>query len=100
MKRAAGQTGFRDGQAPKRRQKDTPSRRAREARRLRERIERTTAERHDAWAEGDLPFRTERLTTDLDRLHADKRVMRRDIYREVPELEGHPVFKGQPRGAR
>lgn len=82
----------------KRKRKDSPSRRARTARLLRERIEATTDERLANWSEGDQPIRTERLTADLDRLHADKRDMRRDIYRDAPELEGYEVRKGVPGG--
>ena len=83
---------------PKRRKrKDTPSDRARDARTLINRIESTTDERHQAWSEGDQPNLTAYTATELERLHGDKRAMRRDIYAEAPQLEGRPVFRGPPR---
>lgn len=75
-----------------------PSSRSRRARRLVQQIEATTLERHAAWSEGAQANRTETLTSDLDHLHDDKRLMRREIYREAPVLEGRPVFKGIPGG--
>lgn len=93
------QSGFRMVKPPKKRkQQDTPSRRTREARRLAERIETTTAERRDAYVETSHPNATEALARNLDDLYRDKRVARRDVYREAPQLEGRPVFKGQPGG--
>lgn len=77
--------------------KNSPSDRARRARRLAERIEGATQERREMRPEAT-PFYVERLTDQLDELHGDKRQMRRDIYREAPDLEGKPVFKGQPGG--
>jgi hypothetical protein len=99
MKRPIAQRGFPNGQAPKKRkQKDTPSRRTREARQLVQRIEAASHQRHEAWAEGDHPNVVHQRTTELDVLHGDKREMRRDIYARAPQLEGRPVFKGQPGG--
>lgn len=63
-----------------------------------DRIEERTAERAELWAEGDRAYAVERLSGDLERLHGDKRTMRRDIYAEAPQLEGRPVFKGVPGG--
>jgi hypothetical protein len=81
---------------PKRKRKRTPSDRAREARRLADRLEHTARARLAAYSEGDHPTLTERQTYDLDVLHADKRAMRREIYATKPVLEGRPVFKGAP----
>ncbi len=82
-----------------------PSSRSRRARRLVARIEQSTTARREAWADGDR-LAAERLTRELNGergeygdvrgLHDDKRVMRRAIYRDAPELEGRPVFKGRP----
>lgn len=83
---------------PQRKRKRGPSDRRREARRLVERIEQARRDRRVAWPEGQPEFAAEHQEQRLSTLHADKRAMRRDIYREAPELEGHPVFKGQPGG--
>lgn len=94
------QTGSRMVEPSKRRKrKNPPSDRARDARKLMERIEARTTERHEIWQGHDaLPMLTARVATDLERLHGDKRTMRRDIYAEAPQLEGRPVFKGVPGG--
>ena len=75
-----------------------PSSRSRRARRLVAHIEATTAERHQSWTEGDQPNVTARAATELERLHGDKRAMRRDLYAAAPQLEGQPVYKGRPSG--
>ena len=94
------QPGFRMVKPSKRRkQKDTPSRRARDARKLVERIEARTSERHEIWQGTDpLPHLAQRVGADLAHLHGEKRAMRRDIYADAPQLEGRPVFKGIPGG--
>lgn len=99
MSDSTPQSGFRTVKPrKKRKQQDTPSRRAREARRLMQRIEEAREDRRVAWPEGQPEFAAERQERRLDHLHADKRAMRRDIYREAPELEGRPVYRGQPGG--
>lgn len=80
------------------RKKMSPGDRAREARRLADRLENTARQRQAGWAEGDHPNVTHTTTAELTALHRDKRVMRRDIYRAAPHLEGQPVMKGQPGG--
>jgi hypothetical protein len=75
------------------RRKNSPSDRARRARRLVNRIEGATAERAELWAEGDRAYAVERLSGDLEALHGDKRTMRREIYAKAPQLEGFPVFR-------
>jgi hypothetical protein len=82
---------------PPRKRRSEKAQRARAARRLAQQLEATAGDRQQAWTEGDEPFLTERLSTDLDHLHADKRTMRRDIYREAPELEGRPVHRNPPK---
>ena len=61
------QKGFQTVKPSKRRkQKDTPSRRAADAKRLMRRIEERTAERHEVWLDAEpLPFLTERVSGDL-----------------------------------
>lgn len=81
-----------------RKRKDSPSDRAREARRLAERLEATARERLEAYREGSHPNLTEAQSYRLGVLHGEKRVMRREIYRLLPGLEGQPVHKGQPGG--
>ncbi len=75
--------------------KSTPSRRAREARRLTERIETASAERRKARNDTQVNV-VERHTRELAELYDHKRLMRRAVYRDAPQLEGRPVFKGKP----
>lgn len=91
MNENATETGFRTVKPPKRKQQDTPSRRAREARRLVERLDAARADRRIAWPEGQPEYAAERQEQRLADLHGEKRIMRRDIYREAPVLEGTPV---------
>ncbi len=92
------QTGSRTVEPPrKRKRKNTPSDRARDARTLVNRIESATEERQQAWSEGDQPKLTAYTATELAELHQDKRAMRRAIYAQAPQLEGRPVFRGRPR---
>lgn len=74
------------------------SRRAREARRLVQRIDQARADRRIAWPEGQSELAAERQEQRLSDLHSEKRAMRRDIYTTAPQLEGRPVYKGQPGG--
>lgn len=80
-----------------RKQKNTPSRRAAEARRLMARMEAAAAERREAWAEGHDGL-SEARTDELAGLHDDKRAQRRAIYDEAPALEGTPVYRHTPGG--
>ena len=93
------ESGFR---FPKPSKKRSASQQRRDLRRaaqhLSQRIEEARADRRVAWPEGQPEFAAERQEQRLADLHGEKRAMRRDIYREVPELEGRPVFKGQPGG--
>ncbi len=75
--------------------KSTPSRRARKARRLTERIETASAERRQARNDTQVNV-VERRTRELDELYDHKRVMRREVYRDAPQLGGRPVFKRNP----
>ena len=83
---------------PRRKRKRSPSDRAREARRLVQRIEEAREDRRVAWPDGQPEFAAERQEQRLSELHADKRAMRREIYCDAPELEGRPVYRGQPGG--
>lgn len=64
VSRGADETGFR--MVKPRMQKDTPSRRRREARRLAERIDKFARERQRAWTETGQAARTERLSVELN----------------------------------
>lgn len=66
------------------------------SKRLAAQLEVAAAKRHDAWVQGAPSNITARATSDLERLHSDKRSMRREIYRDAPSLEGRPIFKGDP----
>lgn len=91
--------GSRNGaQLPK---KHSPSDMRRRARRMNERIAQLRGERHEAWLEGGRdPFLADRQESGLDRLHGEKRELRREVYDLAPDLEGRPVFRGVPRTAR
>jgi hypothetical protein len=102
----AATTGFRSVK-PRRKQKDTPSRRRREARRRAERlqgvveslqkdIETASRERHQAWDAAQKPAVVEGLTQELGRLHAQKQALGHDAWLEDRKLEGQPVYRGQP----
>lgn len=90
-------SGSRTVEPRKRKRHRSPSDKAREARRLVERIEAETAARHQAWQEGAQPNLTSHGERELDRLHHDKREMRREVYRALPVLEGTPTNRPAPR---
>ena len=77
-----------------------PSKRRREARRLREHLEAASAARRDGYAQGDEPEATSAATADLAKLEQRKRVFLRDVYAAAPKLEGQPVYRRPAGGGR
>jgi crotonobetainyl-CoA:carnitine CoA-transferase CaiB-like acyl-CoA transferase len=98
MRPGYAQSGSREVEPAKRKRKVTPSDRVRKAKRLTQRIETAVRDRHEAWAEGDQAPVVGRRTDELDQLHGDKRVMRRELYDRAPALEGRDVRRGNPAG--
>lgn len=93
--------GFRGPHKPR-----SPAQRARDLRRTakhnRELIDETLGERHDAWAAGQRDeYLSARQDDQLDELASGKRQLRREVYEEMPDLEGRPFIKHHPyRGDR
>lgn len=88
--------GFPDG-SPSNRKKRSPSDRAREARRLTQRLDVARKDRRESWPEGGQDeFATARQESRLNELHGEKRVMRREIYAAAPALEGSDMRKHHP----
>ena len=86
---------------PRRKRKRSSGERAARAARLVAKMERAQVERRQPWSEGgQSEWAAQRQEEKLASLHHDKRVMRRDIYADSPQLEGQPVLKGAPGGGR
>jgi hypothetical protein len=95
-------SGFPDGSPPKKpRSKTSPSDLRREARRLAARIDEARTERREPWTEGgQSAFDAEVRERKLRKLHGKKRALRREVYAEVPELEGQDFRKRHPGRSR
>jgi F0F1-type ATP synthase membrane subunit b/b' len=90
--------GLPDGNPIIRRKKQSPSDLRREARRNAQRLRAAARERGEAWADEIAhPNVTHKATQTLADLHAEKRDLRRDVYRSAPELEGADVRRATSR---
>lgn len=68
---------------------------ARAARHTARQIETAASDRQVAYADGGRPNTTERLARDLDRLHGDKRALRRVVLDTAPALD-RQVYRRTP----
>lgn len=65
-------------------------------------IESASRARQRNWRDGEGAdqYAATRRDDNLAELHEDKREMRREVYREAPELEGRPFAKHHPGRSR